>query len=224
MKTIILAAGEGQRMRPLTLTTPKPLLKIKGKPIIGRIFEALPGEISEVIVVVRYLADQIKSHLGSEFKGWKVTFVEGSDKGTAYSFLAARNHIAPGERFLFLYGDELPRPEDIGNCLKHDLSVLVFESVNPRANGIVSLRSDGTISQVIEKPQEPESNLAADGIMVLNGRIFNYQPLPNERGEYYFTSLLDQFVKDHKVWAVESVGLIGDITTPADLERVAKLV
>ena len=225
MKALILAAGEGRRMRPLTLTTPKPLLTIAGRPIIERALEALPSEVSEVVVVVKYLADQIKSYLGVEFKGRKVAFAEGSDQGTAHSFLAAREHFSARGRFLFLYGDELPNPQDIKNCLAHDLGVLVFEPRHPQANGIVSLNEDGTIGAVTEKPESVVAgSLAADGVMVLNGAIFNYRPQPHASGEYYFTSLLNQFVKDHQVVPVMSVGIISDITTPADLERVGKLV
>lgn len=217
-----MAAGEGQRMRPLTLTTPKPLLKIKGRPIIDYIFSALPEDIDEMVVVVKYLAGQIKNFLGAEYKGRGISFVEGSDKGNAYSFWAAKEFIGE-ERFLFFYGDELPNPEDVKNCLAHDLSILVFKPQKPKANGLVSLKPDGTISEIIEKPEEVKSALAADGIMVLNSEIFNYPPQANDKGEYYFTSLLNQFVKNHKVWPVESRGFIGDITTPADLERVEKI-
>ena len=211
-------------MRPLTLTTPKPLLAIKGQPIIEHIFESLPTEITEVVMVVKHLADQFKSYLGNEFKGKKINFVDGSEKkGTACSFLAAEPFIGE-ERFLFVYGDELPNPEDVKNCLANDLSVLVFKPQKPKANGLVSLRPDGTILEIVEKPEVVKSDLAADGVMVLNSEIFNYSPLPNTKGEYYFTSLLNQFVKDHKVWPVESPNFIGDISTPADLERVEKLI
>lgn len=211
-------------MKPFTLTTPKPLLKIKNKPVIEYGIDALPPEVSEIIVVVKYLGEQIRQYLGNEFKGRKVIFAEGSDKGSAYSFLAAKPWIKSGERFLFVYGDEFPRREDFENCLKKELSVAGFESNNPRAHGIVTMRSEGTIEEVVEKPANPKSNLAVDGIMVLNSNIFNYKPSPNPNGEYYLTSLLNQFVKDHKVFPVAIKNFIGDITTPNDLERVGKLL
>ena len=93
MKAIILAAGKGERMKPLTLTTPKPLLKIKDKPVIEYVIEALPPEVDEVIVVIRHLGEKIRQYLGSEFKGRKIFFAEGSDKGSAYSFLATKSFI-----------------------------------------------------------------------------------------------------------------------------------
>ena len=224
MKAIILAAGRGTRMQSLTLNTPKPLLKIKNKPVIEHVIDALPAEVDEIIVVVKYLGDQIRQFLGNQFKGRKVSSAEGSDKGNAYSFLAARPLIKAGERFLFVYGDEFPLKEDFENCLKKELGVAVFESHNPRAHGMVTLGSDGMIEEVVEKPETSESNMAVDGIMVLNSDIFNYEPLPNQKGEYYFTSLLNQFVKDHEVFPVPMKNFIGDVTAPGDLERVEKLI
>lgn len=223
MKAILLAAGEGQRMRPLTFSEPKPLLKINGKPLIDYIIDSLTPEITEIIIVIRYLGDKIKDHLGNEYKDRRIFYIEGSDKGNAYSFLAAKPFIN-NERFMFIYADEFPNPKDVSNCLKHDLSVTVFESKNPKAHGLAYLNQDGSIKQIIEKPENPESNLAVDGIMVLNEKIFNYRAISHPNGEFYFTSLLDQFVKEHKVWPVKTSGFIGDITTPLDLDRVGKLL
>lgn len=223
MKAIILAAGRGERMSPLTQEIPKPILKVKGKPIVDYIFEALPENVSEVVVVVKYLSHKIKEYLGSEFKGKQVRFVDGSERGTAYSFLATKEFIGD-EKFLLLNGDELPRAADIANCLKKDLSVIVFDSHNPRVHGMISLRPDRTIAEIKEKPENWPTNVAAGGIYVLNKKIFDYQPSPNASGEYYFASLLSQFVKNQKVWAVTSIGFIGDLTTPEDLKRVEKLL
>ena len=223
MKAIILAAGEGQRMRPLTLTVPKSLLKIKGRPVLDYVFDALPPEIDEVIVVVRHLGEQIKNYLGENYRGRKIAFVEGSDKGTAYSFLATKPVIGK-EEFLVLYGDEFPNPEDVCNCLAAGLSVITFESNNPKLHGMASLRPDGTLEAVVEKPEIFESRTAVGGLMVLNDAIFKYQPYPNQKREYYLTSLLNQFVKEHRVVCIPSKNFIGDITAPQDLDRVENLI
>ena len=223
MKAIILAAGEGKRMRPLTLTVPKTLIEVKGKPIISHILAALPDEIDEVIVVVRYLGEKIRAYLGSDFGGRKIIYVEGCGQGTAADFLLTRPYVSAG-RFLLIYGDELPRPDDISNCLKHEFSLLVFRSNNPTAQGIVILNNDGSVSGVMEKPKDPPSKIAVDGVMVLGWKMFEYQPVSGQGGEFYLTSLVDQFVKDHKVVPVGSVGFIGDITSPADIERVERML
>lgn len=217
-----MAAGEGRRMRPLTLQTPKPLLKVNGKSIIGYSLDSFPSEIDEVIIVVKYLGEQIKKYFGNKYRHMKIRYVSGSKKGTAYSFLAAQKYIKD-ERFLTIYGDDLPHPEDIKNCLAKDLSILVYKPKNPSACGMAHLRKDGTIKRIIEKPKKTKSDIAVSGLMVINTDIFNYQPIPT-RGEYYLSSLVSQFVQDHKVYPVKSKKYIGEITYPHDLVRAEKIL
>lgn len=224
MKAVILAAGKGERMLPLTYHIPKPLLKIHNRPILDYIFEALPQEITEVIVVVKYLQEEVRKYLGSEFRGRKVYYREGSDRGTAFSFLAVRDLIEKDERFLFIYGDEFPDAGDIRKCLSHPLSIVVFQSTTPEMGGVVSLDHNNRIREIIEKPENPQSNIVADGVMVLNANIFNYNPFPHKHGEFYFASFLNQFVKDYPVQAVDAENFIGDITTPEDLKRIESLI
>ena len=84
MKAVILAAGEGVRMRPLTLERPKPLLEVLGKPLIAYTFEALPDVVDEVIVIVKYKEEMVRAFLGSSFLGKKVTYVVQNElNGTA---------------------------------------------------------------------------------------------------------------------------------------------
>ncbi len=222
MKAVVLAAGEGKRMRPLTLKTPKPLLKISGKPIIDYVLESLSGEIDEVVIVVGYLGNQIKNYIGPKNRHMKVKYVTGSNKGSAYSLIAAKKHLK-NQRFLVVQGDEIPHPRDIKNCLAKNFSVLVFESKNPSAHGIGYLSKDGSLAKIIEKPQKPKSNLGVNGVMVLNSDIFNYQP-QLMRGEYYLSTMVGRFVLDHKVYPVEAEGSIGDITAPSDLNRAGKIL
>jgi len=91
MKAVILAAGEGIRMRPLTINTPKPLLKIIGKPILEHIIDSFPNEIDEIIIVVGYLKDQIKNYFGSNWKSRKINYIFQKDKkGTAHALWLCR--------------------------------------------------------------------------------------------------------------------------------------
>lgn len=141
MKVVILASGRGERMKPLTNKTPKPLLKVNGKPIIDHIIDALPPEITEIIVVVKYLGSQIIKHLSKQRK--PIYYVSGSSRGDVYSFLETKEYLN-NERFLVIYGDEIPNSANIRLCLQEKLSMLTF-------NG-------GTF----------------DGVMVLHTDIFNY--------------------------------------------------
>ena len=193
MKCVLLASGEGIRMRPLTLAHPKTLLTVHNKPIIKYIFESLPDEITEVIVVIKYLREQIRSFLGEEYMGKKITIAFGSEKGNAYSFLNIRKYLKD-ERFLLIYGDEMPTKDNVKRCLSKDLSVLMFES-------------------------QKTKQLEIDGVMVLHTDIFNYKPLDEN-----FKSLVDQFIKDHKVSFVTAKDFVGELNTPYDLKRAERIV
>src|SRR6185369_3065769 len=108
MKAIILAAGRGTRLLPLTQHTPKPLIKINGTPIIDRIFKALPDEIDEVIIVVGHLKEKIISHIGNNFLQHPVQYANQTEvSGTFGALLSAKPLINPGERFLILNGDDI---------------------------------------------------------------------------------------------------------------------
>jgi len=145
MRAVILAAGKGLRMLPLTAFTPKPLLEVGGKPIIYHVLNALPPEIDDIIIVVKYLGDKIKKRIGRYYKGIKIKYATGSDKGNAYSFMNTKKYLKD-ERFLLIYGDEIPNPEDIKKCLSRDLSILTY------------------------------GDSIKDGVMVLNTDIFEYSP------------------------------------------------
>ncbi len=209
-------------MRPLTLNTPKSLLQIKDKPIIEHILHSLPPEVTEVIVVVKYLGDKIRLHLGSSFGGRKIIFVEGCGQGTAADFLLTKD-LVKSDRFLVIYGDEIPNYNDVVSCLDKEFSLLVFKSDNPTAHGVVILK-DGLVTGIVEKPDLPPSDIGVDGIMVLGKDIFGYNPAVGKGGEFYLTSLIDQFVKDHQVHPIMSVTFRGDITTPADIDRIEKML
>ena len=184
-KCIILAAGKGERMIPLTLKTPKPLLKIKGKAIIDYVLKSLPSEITEIIIVVDYFGEQIKEHVGSSYKGRTVRYAQGSDKGNAYSFFATRKYLND-EDFLFIYGDEMPNKTNVKECMAKGLSILTYMS--------------------------PTLGWQDDGVMVLNTDIFNYFPL-SVKGELHFHSLVEKFVRDHVVSFVKAKNFIGEINT-----------
>lgn len=219
MKAIIPCAGEGVRMRPLTLATPKQLLEIGGKPILEHIFENLPDEIGEVVLVIGYLGDKIRDYFGDGFLGRKICYVEQKEKlGTADALWRCRD-ILGEERFLMLYGDDIMDKASIQKCLAHDLALLIKEVGDPRRFGVVVADERGRVVDIVEKPEVPSSNLAFTGVKVLDGRIFNYPARRHPNGEFYITDSLAQLIKDHDVF-VEHAKLWLSIATPEDLMRV----
>lgn len=217
MKIVILAAGRGKRMEHLTKDTPKPLLEFAGKKALCHIFEALPPEIDEAIIVVKYLAEQIKNHCGAEFYGRKITYTKGSDQGTALSFISVRPLIQKGERFAVVYGDEYITAEEVKGCLNYQYSWLCYPVDDPSKVGIAEVGENGNIINVIEKPQNSKSSLAADGFMVIDSDIFDYLPDLHTDKEYYFSTMMNKFIKDHPVVAVYGSAQHGQITAPEDI-------
>src|SRR5947199_4062089 len=100
MDAILLAAGLGTRLRPHTMQTPKPLLPIRGRPILDWTLGALPLAVDRVIVVVHYLAEQIDAYLRTQthFAQWQ-TVVQEQPRGTGDALRSCREHVR-SERFL----------------------------------------------------------------------------------------------------------------------------
>ena len=210
-------------MLPLTENLPKPLLVVGDKTVLDRIFEGFPDEIDEAVIVVRYLKEKIKEHCGNTFHGRPVKYVEGSEKGNAFSFLSAKPYVKRGERVMVLYADEIPSSENMRKCLLYEFSWLCKETLRPKAAGVVKFRDDGTIEEIVEKSENPPSNIAAIGLMVLPGDVFYLEPIQNPNGEYYLSTMMNQFLKESKVHSVRTEGGCS-LTKPEDIPKVEAFI
>lgn len=218
MKAIILAAGIGKRMRPLTLKIPKPLLKINGKAILDNIFDNLPKEIDKVILVVGYLKEKIQKHVGYFYKGRSVGYViQEKLDGTARAVILCKDLFNKGERFLVLNGDEIQQKEEIKKCLRYKYCWVLTPANDPKTAGIARIGKSDRIKEVIEKPKKPKSNWSAAGTIVIDTNVFKYLPKKHSNGEYYFTSMMNQFLKKYPVYAVFGKKRIS-LTSPSDLK------
>ena len=217
MQCVILAAGKGTRLRPLTDNLPKPLVKVAGKTLLDHIVEALPSSVDELIIVTGYLEDQIKAHCGSEFHGRKVTYITQTEqKGTAHALWLCKDHLKG--RFLFMFADDLHGANDIARVTSYTRAMLTLTTDTPEKFGIVVRHPDGTLAEMIEKPEHAPSNLASTGVMVLDDNLFKYDPYAVEtKGEYYLTDVLREYAKDYPIAVVEQslwipIGYPEDIT------------
>jgi len=219
MKAVIPSAGEGIRLRPLTLDTPKQLLELHGKPILEHIFDSLPDEIDEIILVVGYLGDKIIKHFGDNFRGRKIKYAwQKQKRGTWDALLSARKHIGKG-KFLMLYGDDIIDKKSIKKLLKHELAVLAKEVPDPRRFGVVVKDKKGRLLELVEKPENPKSKLALTGVKILDERIFLYPAAKHKNGEFYITDSVSKLAKDHAV-IVEEADTWLSIATPEELARL----
>ncbi len=200
MKAVIMAGGEGTRLRPLTSNCPKPMLPLANLPMMEHIVGLLRRHgINEIVVTVAFLADQIRTYFGdgSEFGVRMVYATEEQPLGTAGSVRNARDELT--ERFLVISGDVLT-DIDLGAIVevherKGALATIGLSAVpNPLEFGIVITREDGSIERFLEKPSWGQvfSDTINTGIFVLEPEIFDFIPegRPVDFSEEVFPALL----------------------------------
>ncbi len=182
MKAVVMAGGEGSRLRPLTVKRPKPMVPIAGKPVMEHILNLLKRHgITDVVVTVQYLANNIEDYFGngSQF-GMHITYSrEDVPLGTAGSVKNAEEHLT--EPFLVISGDALT-DYNLTDIIKYHqvkkaLATLTLAHVpNPLEYGVIITNEHGHITQFLEKPSWGEvfSDTINTGIYMLDPQIFSY--------------------------------------------------
>lgn len=174
-QAVILAAGEGQRLRPFTATRPKVMLSIAGKPILQYVVEALAQSgIRNLVIVVGYRRRGILDYMGSgEQFGVDITYVtQEKQLGTAHALAQAKD-ATEGE-FLVLPGDNLIEADTIAQFVAVEPeSVLVKRVDNPARYGVVTI-DKGVVKDIVEKPKKARSNVVSLGIYAFTKQIFEF--------------------------------------------------
>lgn len=203
MQCVIICAGKGTRMRPLTETIPKPMIPVCGKPILQHIVEALPEEVDELVLVVGYLKEQIEAFCKDEFLGRKVQYVvqDNFAGGTGDALLCAKGLLHG--KFLFMYADDIHGKEALAKVVKEEHAMLGMHSSTPERFGVLEQNPDGTLKQIVEKPEHPTSNLVNIGGFVVDTSIFSYGVAVSDSGELYVTDMLNAYAKDNPVKIIE---------------------
>lgn len=222
MQAVILAAGRGKRMNNLTKNNAKPMLKIKGRPVLEYKIDALPSEIKELIFVVGYYREQIMNHFKNNYKGRKITYViQEKLNGTGGALYLVKSILK--DKFLVLMGDDLYHKQDIKKMLKHKLSVLACPVDDPSRFGIVKTDRRGNVLEIIEKPKRPQSNLANTGAYVLNKDFFKYDLVNIGGGEFGLPQTLAKMAKDCPI-KCEKAKIWCPIGKPEDLEKAENVL
>jgi bifunctional UDP-N-acetylglucosamine pyrophosphorylase/glucosamine-1-phosphate N-acetyltransferase len=204
MDAIILAAGLGTRLRPHTLTIPKPLLPIRGRPILDWALGALPREVDRVLVVVNYLADQIRAYLRTQehFRSWQAVTQE-EPRGTGDALLRCQAEIH-SDRFLVLNGDDLYGARDLQTLARCPAGLLAHPVDRPREFGIAFLRPDGTLERLVEKPPLDGRQLANTGAYLFPREVFTHELTISERGEYEITQYVSVLASQRPVQVIQA--------------------
>ncbi|MCX8195083.1 MAG: sugar phosphate nucleotidyltransferase [Candidatus Micrarchaeota archaeon] len=194
-KAVVLAAGEGKRLRPLTYTRPKCMIQLAGKPILQHVLENLKSAgVCEAAVVVKYKKEAITDYFNANpIEGLKLTFIEQGEKyGTAAAFGYAESFAT--ETFFGVAGDiitEASALKKLGEAAEGEVTAALHAVDDAREYGTAVVR-EGKIVSFEEKAERPKSNLANCSLYVFEPSIFRRLKhlKKSSRGEYEITDVL----------------------------------
>lgn len=233
MKSIILCAGKGTRLRPLTHTSAKHLIPIANKPVLFYAIEAI-GDcgVKEIGIIIGETGDDIKSELkeGSKW-GVNISYIEQKEAlGLAHAVSVARDFLGE-EKFLMYLGDNLLKNGVESYADKfikgnYNAFVLLTEVDNPRQFGVAELEG-GRVVRVVEKPKKPVSNLALIGVYFFDKNVHQAVESikPSARGELEITDAIQWMIdKGYKVGAEVIKGWWKDTGKPDDILEANRLI
>jgi len=229
MQAVVLAAGKGTRLRPLTDDKPKVLVEVNGTPLIQDVFDNLINAgATELVVVVGYKAEQIIDRYGDEYEGVPITYTHQREQlGLAHAILQAEPHI--DGNFMLMLGDNVFRGNlgDVVNRQQEDradAAFLVEEVPYEEASryGVLDTNEYGEVVEVVEKPDDPPSNLVMTGFYTFTPAIFHACHLvqPSDRGEYELPDAIDLLIQSGRT--IDAIRLDGwriDVGYPEDRDR-----
>ncbi len=229
MDAVILAAGEGTRLRPLTEEKPKGMVEVNEKPLLTHCFDALIElGADHLVVVVGYLKEEIIDYYGDEYEGIPITYThQREQKGLAHALLTAEKHI--DDDFMLMLGDNIFQANLDDVVRRHNESrvdaVFLVEEVpweEASRYGVCDTNDYGEITTVVEKPDEPPSNLVLTGFYTFTPAIFHACHLvqPSDRGEYELSDAIDLLMQSGRT--IDALALDGwriDIGYPEDRDR-----
>ncbi|PSP97388.1 glucose-1-phosphate thymidylyltransferase [Halobacteriales archaeon QS_4_70_19] len=203
MEVVILAAGQGTRMRPLTDAVAKPMLPVGDRPLCAHTADAaVRAGADELVFVVGYRAEDVREHFGDEYRGVPVQYVEQAERlGTAHAAAQARPHL--DEDFVVLNGDDLYDAAALNALFDACPAVGAYEVDDPRPYGVFSI-ADDRVTDVVEKPADPPSDRVNVGAYHFPAAAAEWltETELSERGEHEITDVLARVVDAFDVTVV----------------------
>lgn len=219
LRALLLAAGLGTRLRPITLHTPKCLVPVAGEPLLGRWLRQLEDDACEAVLInTHYLADQVEAFLQERPAGpMRVhTIHEPELLGTAGTLLANRSFFE-GATGLLIHADNA-----MAGDLQGLLTMLTFRTDQPRSCGIVATDERGVVTAFHEKVADPPGNCANGALYAFDPEfvevLARMQPAPSD----FSTEVIPTLMGRIQTWHTEQPYL--DIGTPHALEAAQELL
>ncbi len=217
VKAIILAAGKGSRLAPLTDIIPKPMIPISGKPIIEYTLEQIYKDVDEIIIVVKYLKDKVTNYFWDNFLGTKISYhIQWEEKWTG----AAIFWINFDDDFILINWDSIFDKIDIEKLINLDWYwALVQETETPEKYWIFQQSSNTIAIKIVEKPKEFVWNLANLWAYKFSSKMLDLVEKVelSSRWEYEITDAINLFIEKNELNLINLEWKIIDITYPWDI-------
>ena len=232
MKALVLAAGEGTRLRPYTADRPKPMVPIAGVPMIDFALTWLSKHgISEVAINLHYKPESLVAHVGSgERFGLQVMYSHEPELlGSAGALRPLRDYFASASEFVVLYGDvltnfNLREAIDRHRSARADLTIVLTTVDDPTRAGIVELDANERVCRFVEKPAPNEvfSPWANAGVYVCGPRVFEFveDAQPRDFGRHVIPAMLNG---ERVVCGIRTSALVVDIGSPERMTEASLL-
>jgi len=217
VKVIIPLAGKGTRLRPHTYVTPKPLLRVGGKPVMSYILDDLQKiGVSEIVFITGYLKKSIQDYIAAEYPQFKVQYIDQEvQNGTAGAVLLAEPFVDEDVLIIFvdtLFDADLSLTRQLDDS---EAGVIWAKYVEDYQRfGVVVTDKDGYMKRIVEKPRDPISKLANIGLYYMKDWKLLFEGIhhvmegPKAAGEEYYLTDAFQYMIDHgaKIRTVEVDG------------------
>ena len=201
MRCVILAAGEGKRMHPLTYTRPKVMLPMANKPILEwSLLNAIKAGLKDFIFVVGYKSEMVRNYFGNGSK-WnvKIEYVnQGKPLGTAHAIGMVEKFV--NNHFIVMCGDTIFGVDDIKNIIKKKNSIGLYKVDNPENYGVVETKNNKII-KIYEKIEKPITNIINSGIYHFDKTVFDFIKKTGQsiRGEYEITDTINMMINKYDI-------------------------
>ena len=230
MKVIIPLAGKGTRLRPHTHITPKPMLKVAGKPVMAYILDDLKalGTVSQIIYITGHLKEKVEAYVRAEYDFPSVFVEQAVQDGTAGAVKLAQKYV--DEPVLIIFVDTIFDTDlSVVNSTDADGIIWTKEVEDYQRFGVVVTDADGNMTKIVEKPKTPISKRANIGLYYVRNWKLMYEGIdhvlsqPKNQGEYFLTDAFQYMIeKGARIKVIDVAGWYdaGKLDTLLDTNRV----